>query len=221
MPVPPAAPSHHPSDERLLAYAAGALPEPPALLIASHLALCPRCRHAVAELEALGGALLETLPPAALAEGSLEHVLARLDQEPAAPAPAPPRGGGDPTLPQPLRDYVGEALDCLPWRRFGPIAELRLLPDHRAFTTRLLWVRAGAAVPAHTHAGSELTLVLRGGFSDATAHFVRGDVEEADSTMDHRPVADEDEDCICLAVTDAPLKLTSRFGRLLNPFVRI
>jgi putative transcriptional regulator len=30
-----------------------------------------------------------------------------------------------------------------------------------------------------------------------------------------------DEDCLCFAVTDAPLKLTSRIGRLLNPFVRL
>ena len=42
-------------------YAAGSLSEPVALLIATHLALCPRCRHEVEEFEALGGALLEDL----------------------------------------------------------------------------------------------------------------------------------------------------------------
>jgi len=57
------APDHHPSDERLLEYASGAAPEPIALLVATHLALCPACRHVTAELEAVGGALLETLPP--------------------------------------------------------------------------------------------------------------------------------------------------------------
>jgi putative transcriptional regulator len=46
-------------------------------------------------------------------------------------------------------------------------------------------------------------------------------VAEADHEVDHRPVADEGEDCLCLVVTDAPLKLTGRLGRLVNPFVRL
>jgi putative transcriptional regulator len=223
MPDPVAVPTHHPADERLLEYASGALPEPLALLVATHLALCPRCRRVTGELEALGGVLLAGVAPEPLAEGSLEQALARLDQAPAVPAasPAAPARGGEPALPRPLRDYVGDSLDCLPWRRLGPVAEVRLLPDFAGFTTRLLWSQAGAAVPAHTHDGSELTLVLRGGFTDEHAHFLRGDVEEADGSVDHRPVADQSEDCICLAVTDAPLRLTSRFGRLLNPFLRI
>ena len=223
MPDLVAAPTHHPGEERLLEYASGALPEPLALLVATHLALCPRCRRTTGELEALGGALLEGVAPEPLAEDSLERALARLDEPPAPPssAPAPSAPGGDPALPRPLRDYVGDSLDCLPWRRLGPVAEVRLLPEFKGFTTRLLWSQAGAAVPAHTHAGSELTLVLRGGFTDESAHFLPGDVEEADSSVAHRPVADDGEDCICLAVTDAPLRLTSRFGRLLNPFLRI
>jgi putative transcriptional regulator len=218
---PVAVPTHHPSEERLLDYVSGALPEPLALLVATHLALCPACRRMSAELEALGGVLLESVAPEPLAKGSLEETLARLDQP--APASAAPRAAaaGDPALPQPLRDYVGDGLDCLPWRWLGPIAEFRMLPQHRGYTTRLLWAKPGAAVPAHTHAGSEMTLVLRGGFTDEDGHFVRGDVEEADGSVDHRPVADEGEECICLAVTDGRLKLTSRFGRLLNPFLRI
>jgi putative transcriptional regulator len=36
-----------------------------------------------------------------------------------------------------------------------------------------------------------------------------------------RDTTNADADCLCLAVTDAPLKLTSPLGRLLNPFVRI
>ena len=217
----PAAPTHHPSDERLLEYASGALPEPLALLVATHLALCPRCRRVSAELEALGGALLEGMAPEPLAEDRLEQALARLDEalpEPGAAAAVPQ---SEPALPQPLRGYVGDSLDCLPWRPLGPIAEVQLLRDFEGYTTRLLWVQAGAAVPAHTHAGIEMTLVLRGAFSDASGHFIRGDVDEADSSIAHQPIADEDEDCICLAVTDAPLRLTSRFGRLLNPFLRI
>ena len=76
-------------------------------------------------------------------------------------------------------------------------------------------------MPRHTHDGSELTLVLTGGFTERGNHFLRGDVAVADSSVDHCPVADPGEPCLCLAVTDAPLRLTGPFGRLLNPFVRI
>ena len=121
-----AVPVHHPSEARLLDYASGALPEPMALLIATHLALCPACRRTVAELEAVGGALLEALPPEPVADDSLARLLARLDRlEPAAPA-APASLAAAPILPQPLRDYVG-SLDQVAWRHFGPVAEARLL----------------------------------------------------------------------------------------------
>jgi putative transcriptional regulator len=176
-----------------------------------------------AELEAVGGALLEGLPPEPMASDSLQRVLARIEQPPAIPEPgqAEQPSQGDPSLPRPLRDYVGATLDALPWRRLGPIAEVQLLRDFPGFTTRLLRIRGGTAVPVHTHRGSELTLVLSGAFSDEGGHYLRGDVEEADSEVTHRPVANADADCLCLAVTDAPLKLTSPLGRLLNPFVRI
>ena len=42
----------------------------------------------------------------------------------------------------------------------------------------------------------------------------------ADPHVDHQPQALGDEDCLCLAVTDAPLRLTGRFSRFLNPFLR-
>jgi putative transcriptional regulator len=213
-------PLHHPSEDRLLEYASGAAREPVALLIATHLALCPACRRATAELEAVGGALLEAAPPEAVAEDSLARLLARLDRpEPAGDVVPPP--AGEPLLPQPLRGYVGGSLDQLAWRRLGPVAEARLLTGFAPLTTRLLEVKPGASMPGHTHAGHELTLVLQGGFGDRTGHYLRGDVAEADSEVDHHPIADDGEPCLCLVVTDAPLRLTGRLGRLLNPFLRI
>lgn len=212
-------PLHHPSDERLLEYASGAAREPIALLVATHLALCPACRRASAELEAVGGALLETLPPEPVAEDSLARLLARLDRPEPADDVLPPQPG-DPLLPQPLRGYVGGSLDQLAWRRLGPVAETRLPTGSGPLTTRILKIRPGASMPTHTHAGLELTLVLQGGFGDRTGHYLRGDVAEADSDLEHCPIADDDEPCLCLVVTDAPLRLTGRLGRMLNPFMR-
>ena len=213
-------PTHHLEPEMLVAYAAGSAKEPLALLVASHLTLCPTCRDAVAELEAVGGALLEALPPAAVDPGAAGRVMARR----AAPAPEPVAvpasvaGGG--RLPLPLRHYVGGDLDAVAWHGRGRLRERRLLPQHAEYSTRLLRIRAGAAMPRHTHGGAELTLVLAGGFADERDHYSRGDVAIADASVDHRPVADGGEDCICLAVTDAPLRLTGFGSPLLNLFVK-
>ena len=215
-------PTYHPGEDLLLEYASGTQREPVALLIATHLALCPRCREHTRGLEALGAALVDQLGPEPVAGDSFARLLARLDEpEPAAePCRAAPETRGQPGLPQPLRDYVGGSLDRLKWRRLGPIAETRLLRDFPGFTTRLVWLRAGTGAPAHTHGGTELTLVLEGGFKDGSGHYLRGDVEYADAAVDHRPVADPHGDCLCLAVVDAPVRLTGRFGRLINPFIR-
>ena len=216
-------PTHHPNDERLLDYAAGTAAEPVSLVIASHLAFCPRCRDEVQELDRLGGVLLEEMPPDAMSADSLERILARIErpESPVSAAAGPRLFAGNRDIPQPLRSYLDRPLDDLHWRRCGAISELPLLPDVPNHSTRLLRIRAGAAAPRHTHQGNELTLVLRGSFRDDHGHYCCGDVDEADGDIDHRPIAGDDEDCLCLTVTDAPLKLTSPLGRLINPFVKI
>jgi len=67
----------------------------------------------------------------------------------------------------------------------------------------------------------EMTLVLAGGFSDDFGHYRRGDLATADASVAHRPIADLDEECICLVVTDAPLYLTGRVGRVMNLFLNV
>lgn len=216
-------PTHHPGDDLLIAYAAGSQEEPVALVVATHLALCPRCRTEVARLEELGGVLMAEQSAEALGEESLDRILARLEEAPPEePAKSSrPAVRVDPALPRPLRDYVGAELEALDWTTFRGLQKVELLTDVPDFRTRLMRIKSGTAMPLHTHEGTELTLVLAGGFSDAHGHFVRGDLAEADSSVDHQPVADEGEDCLCLAVTDAPLRLTGPLGRWLNPFVKI
>jgi len=217
---------HHPPEELLLDYAAGSLPEPLAVLVATQMTLAPAARHEVARLEELGGALLSELPPAPLAEDALDKVLARLDapagEAPATQAPREEVTARDPRLPAPLRAYLDRPLEALPWRkRSASVAEYTLLHDYPGFQTRLLRIRPGGRVPAHTHEGREFTLVLEGGFSDRIGHYQRGDLAVATPEVTHEPVADDREVCICLAVTDAPLKMTGPLGRILNRFIDI
>ena len=216
-------PKHHPGDDLLMSYAAGSMDEPLALVIATHLALCPRCRAEVKRLEALGGVMLEQQDAAPLDEGGIDRILARLDEpEDNAPQAAPETHGDvDMRVPRPLRDYLNGDIEQLDWKSFRGLQKVELLTEADGFHTRLMRIKPGTAMPVHTHEGTELTLVLAGGFSDETGHFVRGDVAECDASVEHRPIADEGEDCLCLAVTDAPLRLTGPVGRLLNPFLDI
>ena len=226
-------PNHHLPGEILLDYAAGGMAEPMALVVATHLTLCPECRAAVGRLEAVGGALLDRLEPTPVAEGGLEAVLARLDE------PAPPvrtagvdhRPGhrlGDLMLPEPLRSYLardlltrGDDLKALPWHRLARgIEEHEIALGDAAARTALIKAKGGSALPWHTHGGLELTLVLSGGFADGARHFGRGDIDVADAGINHRPVADPGEDCLCLAYAEAKPRLTGPLAWIWSWFVR-
>jgi putative transcriptional regulator len=66
----------------------------------------------------------------------------------------------------------------------------------------------------------EMLLVLKGGFSDEHGHYVRGDVCLSDEAVEHRPVADPDGECLCLAVTRGPVRFKGLLGFVLKPFLR-
>ena len=69
--------SRHPApDELLLDYAAGVLPEGPALAVSLHVALDPAARRTVDRLRAVGGALLEDEAGPDLGESALAGVMA-------------------------------------------------------------------------------------------------------------------------------------------------
>ena len=215
---------YHPEDELLFGYATGSLPEPQSLLIATHLALCPECREKVRHFEAVGGAMIEEQGDSSLQSGLRDRVLAQLDVTPveSAEPEVPVRADEfDDRVPQPLRDYLGGGLDGLDWKPRGPVDEFTIPFGQSDVSARILRIKAGRTMPSHTHDGTELTLVLSGGFTDRGLHYGRGDVDVANSSVDHAPVADEGEDCFCLAVCDGRLRLTGALTRFLNPFVRL
>lgn len=224
-----ALPGSHVTDDLLAAYAAGTLSEAESLLVATHAALCPICRAAISEFEAVGASLLEELTPVSMEDDSFDSLLARLDEDEPLPEkvvrhpnafPGAAKSS-DTALPQPLRGYVGCDLKDVIWRPvIRGLEEAELEVSGPDFNVRLIRVAPGAAMPQHSHHGAELTLVLTGAYQDGSGRFARGDVQIADGEIDHQPTAEEGEPCVCLIVTDAPIKLTGRLGRLLNPFIK-
>ena len=203
---------HHLTDDFLMGYAAGVMPEAFSLVAASHVSLCDTCRARLGAFEAVGGAVLEAGVGEIL--GGVEACLARK-----VVSAVPSRRNG--VLPGPLVDYVGGGVEAVKWRPLGMGVRQAILPTAKSATARLLYIPAGQAVPHHGHRGTELTLVLQGAFRDATDRFGPGDLEIADQALEHKPVAEPGAACICLAATDAPLRFLGLVPRLLQPLFRI
>ncbi len=214
--------THHLPDRLLMAYAAGALPEAFELVVAAHVSMCDECRARLGAFDAVGGTLLEETSGAALDEDSLDRTLrliAEAEAEGEAKREAPAARSGD--LPQPLHAYIGGSLADVRWRRLGGGVFDAVLPVEGDATARLLRIKPGTRVPDHGHKGEELTLVLKGAFSDASGRFGPGDVECAGDDMEHTPVAEPGEDCICLAAMDNPLKFKKVLPRLAQRVMRL
>lgn len=215
----------HTVDEGLLLdYASGALSEPMSLAMATHLSLSKKSAASYDTLNKVGGCLLDSLD----ASGDdmdddcgLSDVMARLDDEPVRARPVSFNRVTSDIIPAPLRAYLPADLDALPWRSLGSgVEEFAIRTGSDEGKTALLKIEPGRAMPKHTHGGRELTVVLDGAYVDGCETYRRGDLQEADEHENHQPTANEDEGCICLVVLDAPVKLTGRVGRFLNPFIR-
>ena len=211
----------------LAEYALGGLSTPARVLVESHLELSPTGEawlNDIGDVATVLGApsagktrsfaphVLDQIEPVALKDETacLAAALARIEADEAVSA----------NTPRALEKFLGMPLADVPWKKVMPgLAEYRV-PDAGGAEVSLLRIDGGRAMPVHTHHGSEITLVLRGGFSDGNGHYGVGDIAYADDDVNHRPVADAGEVCICFAVVDAPVELTGPIGRLMNAFIR-
>lgn len=214
--------THTADAEYLFDYASGAASPAESLLLATHCAMAPRAARDLSLVQMTGGALLEQAEPETMAPDAFDRLMDRLENGPREAEPQESLGQSG-TVPAPLARLIGQDYDALSWRHVGGGVRTFDLPvdDHTGRRAFLIRVPGSRTIPMHTHAGQEMVLVLQGGLSDEHGHFGPGELEVSDGTIVHQPIADAGQDCICLAVTDAPVKLTGPVGRLLNLFVRI
>jgi putative transcriptional regulator len=186
------------------------------MAVGAHLELKEDNRAFVESLEALAGEAVEELPGTDLTdrERRLERILS--DAEAPQTAQAVRERG---IIPAALAAIVPHELDNIPWRTKMPGYKECALGVVEGCEVNLLWIRPGRKMPAHTHEGSEITLVLDGAFSDSRGRYGRGDIALADEDVDHSPVAENDRPCICLAITDAPLRLTGSYRQFFSEFI--
>jgi len=156
-------PRHHPSDDILTAYAAGALEPGFGLVVGAHLEACAQCRARVAAFEAASGAALEDMPASDVGADALANVMARLGEQAVAPA-------------RETRPFL-ERLSLKPRKWVAPgvwVAGVDTphAPQNRVY---LLSVGPGGLTARHEHSGAEFCTVLKGAYRDELGVFSAGD----------------------------------------------
>jgi putative transcriptional regulator len=151
--------------------------------------------------------------------------MARLEEEPEPlryQTPDGTRDSGKEDYPPLIQRLMQGDYKDLKWKNLSKkvhISRLRTGDVDNEFA--LYRIDAGASIPKHTHKGTELTLVLEGGFSDDQGHYEVGDFIMRDAEQQHSPTATGDRDCICIGVLDAPIRFTDWKYRPINPFLKL
>lgn len=212
---------HHPDISTLMAFSAGTLDTPYATVIATHLAMSEGGRETVRQMNKIGGALLASEPEAEMSTGALDRLLGALGDEKievTLPKTEPARN-----VPLPLQDFLPNGLEGVKWKWNGPgvaTADLAWGDDGKS-RLMLLRVAGGRRVPEHGHGGQELTLILQGAYRDRFGVFAKGDIADHDEDVEHQPIAEPGDDCICLVAVDAKLTFRGRLMRALQPLFGI
>ncbi|WP_276118257.1 ChrR family anti-sigma-E factor [Pararhizobium qamdonense] len=205
-------------DALMARYAAGILPEPARVLVEAHLEMQAANRPKVAEFETVAGDILEQMEPVSLTSRD-EALRAIFSAAPLRLADASPQQPVTAFFPKAIRDFAGFDAADIPWKRKLPGFKEYSLGKIDGCDVSFFWLKPGRTVPAHTHEGYELSLVLDGAFNDTRGRFVKGDISVADESIDHRPVAEAECPCIGFAVSQAPLKLTGSWRQLLGDMI--
>ena len=212
---------YHPDLDLMTEYSAGTLPLAPSTCVSVHIGYCEHCQRLAGQLSDVGANLFEELEPLPVGDVQLDAVLARLDETPPLKYASDTSRDSSAAPPILQRLMSGDFSD-LTWKSIGTSLRISYLktgdPDHEL---ALYHIKAGGRIPEHGHRGNEMTLVLEGGFSDADGSYHKGDFLFRRPGEVHSPTALQSEDCICVAVLDAPLKFTNWKFRWMNPFLKL
>jgi putative transcriptional regulator len=221
--------SFHPDSRFLTDFTTGSLSISEALCVSAHLHYCGKCRARVQQLTDVGSHLFNRLEPESTeSDDGFETLMQRIEQHETAETDEDDGGAvtspqHDPLvgrLPPALGRLFRRSLDSLDWLQLG--RSLRIAPvdlgDSRR-ETALYDIRAGGRMPEHEHRGEEITVLLKGSFSDRDGKYSRGDFVVRNAGEPHQPTATQDTDCVCLISLERPVKARSLFHRLLEPLV--
>jgi len=200
--------THHPSQATLARFAAGELDEACHIVVATHLRLCTGCMREVNDFEQFGGVFLESEKPLPLRTAALTDILARIHE---------------PFDDSEMTNLDFAALRDGNWRWIYRGLWLKPLPAAVQNDTKAFMLKAspGAKLPAHGHKGIEWTCIVEGAYRHDYGRFGPGDFDEADETVEHRPLVESGGSCICIVALQRGIELKSWLGRVVQPLIRI
>lgn len=201
---------HHPSADILAAYAAGVLEPGFGLVVGAHLEGCAQCRRQVGAYEAASGDALADIAGADVEGDALTRVMARLDAPSPKAAPIDKRSLLE-RLPLKSRKWVAPGV----W-----VAAVET-PHARTNRVYVLSVAPGMPTARHEHSGAEFCTVLKGAYRDELGLFRAGDFAATDHEVNHQPVVQGDEACVCLFATEGRLLPQGLLGRLAFAFADV
>jgi len=217
----------HPDENMLAEYSSGILDSALAITVKTHLQLCPVCRQKAANFDAIGATLLansgvdtEDARGAEELEHSFSDLMKRIksSQETRSVTKAKAREQRS-DLP-PMVSALIPKDSKLKWHRVTRfLKQANLSAGQEKYEVCLHKIERGGRVAKHDHRGLEVTVVLQGAFSDENGTYEKGDFIVREPGQKHRPQATLNQDCLCLTVVEAPVKLTGLFGALVNPFL--
>ena len=210
---------YHPDTNTLLEFAASSLPAAQSVVVSTHLQFCSECRQRLAQLESLGATMFEDVQPIDINPSVFDNVLARLDEVQEVHAANDANAS---TMSWTVKQIRKGNLDELDWKKVTRslrIADLGEIEGAAEFS--LYHIAEGGRIPQHNHSGTEMTLVLQGGFSDESGSYHAGDFIIREAGDIHAPTALPGSDCICLAVLEAPLRFTRWHHRWLSPLLQL
>ena len=213
--------NRHPESDLLVEYVSGSLSVAPCISVTTHLQYCKQCSDSVESLGEIGGELLTTAEAVPVSDGLFDRIIENLDSlAEKDPSDGLLRQCSDAISTQ-LPAFVQRLLpdEKLNWRRLSPSVKVAPISvGEEVYELALHRIDAGGKAPEHDHLGQEITVVLTGSFSDEDGVYQAGDFLVRQPGDTHRPFAARNQECICLSVLEAPIRLTG-IKRVLNPFL--
>ncbi len=222
----------HPSDNTLLEYSSGSLDWALSICVAAHMQFCPQCKTKVVQFNSIGGNALVECEPVKVESASFDMLMKRINNDSSAEGvkvetSSNTQQGADDfderikSLPKVVQKLIPKDKP-LKWSFVSPSlrsAQLETGQDH--YEVCFHKIKRGGRVVEHDHRGMEVTLVLEGSFSDSEGNYKPGDYIVKHPGETHRPIAAQDQDCLCLSIMEAPVKVAGLMGKVVNPFLKI
>lgn len=211
----------HPSNDQLIEFASGSISSALSIAVATHLHYCKACQAQVRLAESAASALFDHQTPQTTVSLDFDSLMSKLDSEQVVQQEVNPVKAEPKRFPTVVEKLINGEVENLNWA--SPMKNLhttRLMQDENNMIVGLHHMNAGGRVPQHTHRGSEISVVIEGGFSDELGTYAAGDFVHLDGKHNHSPLAHADGDCWLLTIVEAPVKLTGPFGWIINPFLK-